>query len=48
MGTSGVVLTDQVRALDWQQRKAKFVENATSEVIEEALAKISTLISFPN
>lgn len=45
MQTSGVVLADQIRVLDWQVRKAKFVEKATSEVIEEALAKISTLVS---
>lgn len=45
MQTVGVVLTDQVRVLDWQTQKAMFVEKATSEVIEEALAKISTLIT---
>ena len=44
MKTSGVVLTDQIRALDWQERKAKFMEKATTEVIEEALAKASVLI----
>ena len=45
MKTSGVVLTDQIRALDWQKRKAKFVEKATSEVVEEALAKASVLLN---
>lgn len=44
MKTTGVILTDQIRALDWRERKAKFVEKATPEVVEEALAKISTLI----
>ena len=44
MKTSGIVLTDQIRALDWQERKAKFIEKATREVIEEALAKASVLI----
>lgn len=48
MRTSGVVLTDRVRALDWQERKAKFVEKATSEVVEEALAKVSALVSLKN
>lgn len=43
MQTSGVILTDQIRALDWQQRKAKFVEKTTLEVVEEALAKASVL-----
>ena len=45
MQTSGVVLADQIRALDWQRRKAKFVEKATDPVMEEALAKIATLVA---
>ena len=45
MKTSGVVLTDQIRALDWQSRKVKFIEKATPEVVEEALAKTSVLVS---
>jgi mRNA interferase MazF len=45
MQTNGVVLADQVRVLDWQVRKAKFVEKATSDVMEEILAKIATLVS---
>ena len=44
MQTSGVVLADQIRVLDWRKRKAKFIEKATSEVVEEALAKASVLI----
>lgn len=44
MRTSGVVLADQIRVLDWQERKAKFVEKATEEVIKEALAKVYVLI----
>ena len=44
MKISGVVLTDQIRALDWQERKAKFIEKVTTEVIEEVLAKASVLI----
>jgi len=45
MKTSGVVLTDQIRALDWQSRRAKFIEKATPEVVVEALAKASVLMS---
>lgn len=45
MKTSGVVLSDQIRVLDWQERKAKFVEKATSEVVEEVLAKLATLVA---
>ncbi|MEM8723046.1 MAG: endoribonuclease MazF [Cyanobacteria bacterium P01_G01_bin.39] len=45
MRTNGVVLADQIRVVDWQSRQAKFVEKATTEVIEEALAKASVLIN---
>ncbi|MGL6341360.1 MAG: type II toxin-antitoxin system PemK/MazF family toxin [Waterburya sp.] len=45
MKTSGVILADQIRVLDWQARKAKFVEKAMIGVIEETLAKIATLTS---
>ena len=44
MQTSGVVLADQIRALDWQKRKAKFVEKATDDVVREALGKASVLL----
>lgn len=45
MKTSGVVLSDRIKVLDWQERKAKFVEKATSEVVEEVLAKLATLVA---
>lgn len=44
MRTSGVVLSDQIRVLDWQVRKAKFVEKADASVIDEVLAKIFPLV----
>ena len=44
MKTSGVVLSDQIRVLDWQARKAKFVEKADASVIDEVLAKIFPLV----
>ena len=43
MQTSGVILTDQIRVLDWQARKAKFIERATSKIVNEALSKIAAL-----
>lgn len=45
MQTSGVVLADQIRVLDWRERQAKFVEKATKDVIQETLAKASALIN---
>lgn len=45
MKTSGVILADQIRVLDWKSRGARFIEKADSDVLEEALAKISPLVS---
>ena len=42
--TSGVVLADQLKCLDWQVRKAQFIEKLPPDVIEDLLAKINTLV----
>lgn len=42
----GVVLSDQVKSLDWKNRDAKFVERANESVIEEVLGKVQTLLAF--
>ena len=44
MKTSGVVLTDQIKSLDWRARKILFVEKAEQDLIEEVQAKIEALI----
>jgi mRNA interferase MazF len=44
MITSGVVLADQMKSLDWKVRKVLFVEKAQQDVVEEVQAKIETLI----
>ncbi|MDR2148163.1 MAG: endoribonuclease MazF [Tannerella sp.] len=41
---SGVVLSDQVKSLDWQQRGAEFIEKATEEAINEIIKKLNVLI----
>ena len=41
---NGVVLSDHIKNLDWKVRKAKFIEKASKEVIEECSMKISALI----
>jgi mRNA interferase MazF len=42
---SGVVLADQVKSLDWRQRRAEFVctpdERLLDEVVEKAIALLS-------
>jgi mRNA interferase MazF len=40
----GVVLSDQVKSLDWRVRKAKLQGRAPDEVVEEAVAKILALL----
>jgi len=40
----GVVLTDQVKSLDWRVRKAKVVGSISEEALAEVLAKLKTLI----
>ena len=45
MKTTGVVLSNQVKSLDWKARAVQFVEKATSELVEDVLAKLETLLS---
>ena len=42
---SGVVLADQVKSLDWRARRARPAGRVPPVVLEEALGKLSTLIS---
>ena len=40
----GVILSDQVKSLDWKARDAEFACKVPTETIEEVLQKISTLL----
>lgn len=42
---SGVVLSDQVKSLDWRVRKAEFVCKLPSTATMEVLDKLGTLLS---
>jgi mRNA interferase MazF len=44
--TRGVVLSDQVKNLDWRARNAEFIEQAAAEVTAEVLGKLAALVSF--
>jgi mRNA interferase MazF len=44
MITSGVVLADQIKSLDWKARKVLFVEKVEEALIEEVQARIEPLI----
>ncbi|MCH7764438.1 MAG: endoribonuclease MazF [Candidatus Marinimicrobia bacterium] len=41
---NGVVLSDQVKSLDWRTRKAKFVEKVPESVLNECTLKIKALL----
>lgn len=42
--TQGVVLVNAIRSLDLQARKAKLVERAPEEIIDEVLARLIVLL----
>ena len=42
--TQGVVLCHQVRALDYKERRATWVEALQDEIVEDILARVRTLL----
>jgi len=44
LSVSGVVLSDQVRSLDWRVRNAEFICGAPVTVVKEVLQKLGTLL----
>ncbi len=43
-GVTGVVLSDQLKSLDWVERKAEFISEVPPSVMREVLAKLHTLV----
>jgi mRNA interferase MazF len=41
---AGVVLSDQVKSLDWRARKARRIAKVPPAVIDEVLGKLATLV----
>ena len=41
----GVVLTDQLRSLDWRARQAERIEKTPPDVVDQAVKLIGTLLS---
>ena len=46
-GQQGVILSDHVRNVDWQVRKAQFICRVSQEVLDEVTDKLSALIIDP-
>lgn len=44
IGVQGVILSDQIKNLDWRIRKAEFIAMLPKEIMREVLAKIEVLI----
>ena len=42
---TGVVLSDQVKSLDWRVRQAEMIERVPDAVVLEVLAKLSSLLA---
>jgi mRNA interferase MazF len=41
---SGVVLSDQLKSLDWRSRKVEFIERASSDVMAMVTARVLPLV----
>jgi mRNA interferase MazF len=44
LGVEGVVLSDQIKSLDWRRRRAGFAAEAPAAVLEEVRQKVLALI----
>lgn len=42
--TQGVILSDQIKSLDWKARSVSYVETGSATLISEVQGKIETLI----
>lgn len=45
LAITGVILTDQIRSLDWRARKARFVTHVPDAVVREVLARLEPLVT---
>ena len=41
---TGVILSDQIKSLDWQARRAEFIARLPDDVVVEVLHKLNTLL----
>ena len=42
----GVVLTDQIRCLDWQRRCAKYITKVPDDLLQDVTGKLAALLAF--
>ena len=41
----GVILSDQIRSIDWKSRNAVFIEKTSEEILKEILENINLLLN---
>ena len=46
LAVTGAILSDQVKSLDWQARKASFICTLTPTTMTEVLQKLNTLVAL--
>jgi mRNA interferase MazF len=46
MKTTGVVLADQIKNLDWRARRARYVENVSAETLKAIHERIGLLLAI--
>lgn len=44
IGITGVILSDQVKSLDWKVRQATFIVRIADEIMIEVIGKLGTLL----
>jgi mRNA interferase MazF len=44
LGVTGVILTDQIKNLDWKQRRAGFLCDIPKGILDDVLEKLLTLV----
>ena len=44
LGVEGVILSDQVKSLDWRVRKARRIGSVPTDVLQETVGKILALV----
>ena len=44
LDVEGVILSDQIRSLDWRSRRAQFVDKLPQAYLEDVMAKVRTIL----
>ena len=43
---SGVIISDQIKSLDWKMRNVEFIDKVPNSIIVEVISKFRTLIHY--